>query len=271
MWWMLAWAWADGPSPAVQIEWTEGTCADKALLESAQKRAVSVCAGGKVTGMTYQYREAAGTGCVVWAHVWCDTGGKTVSWAPPGEVVRPTLYDDTAFRKLALSLGEGTHDLASIPQREGGTWSRKAGSIRVPAGWKVRLCADGQPDRCSDVTGDVPDLGAVYVGNDRARIVTVTRGALGEATIRCPRGFEHDNFTGKFVDVCDGLPDLRSSSWDNTMSSILVPPGWVVKVCDGVEGVPPCAELSTDTRRLSETPVGADKASSVVVVRRPGP
>lgn len=265
--WLIALALADGPTPDVQVEWTEPTCADDALLASVTKRLSAVCGGGKAEQITYQYRESSSTGCVVWAHAVC-AGAPPVAWAPPGAVVRPTLYDDTGFRKLALSLGEGQYDLGSIPQREGGNWNRKAGSVRVPSGWTVRLCADGDASRCTDLTGDTTDLGNTYVGNDRARYVTVARGAATSEA--CPRGFEHDGFGGRTLEICGDMPDLRSSQWDNVLSSVLVPAGWVVKLCDGVDGVTPCTEIASDTRRLGDTLVGADRASSIFVVKRPG-
>lgn len=264
----LAVAMAEGPRPDLVVEWIEPTCGAEAVRDTVRRRVKAVCDGGAPTSVTWQVEEVTGAGCRVWAHAWCPVAARP-TWQPPGGAAVPTLFNDAGFKGLALALDEGTHDLSSVPQRETGDWNRKAGSLRVPEGYSVRLCADGDLDRCTDATADVPDLGAVYVGNDRARIVTVTRGALAGVRVPCPRGFEHDNFGGKAVELCADLADLRSSPWNDMMSSVIVPSGWAIEVCDGVGGVPPCVELGADTRKLGDTPVGADRVSSVRVVRRP--
>ena len=267
IWITLAVALADGPKPDVLLEWTEPTCGATAVRDSVRKRVRAVCEGAAPASTTGQLEEISGTGCHIWAHAWCSTTSKP-AWEPPGAPAVPTLYNDTAFKGLALVLDEGTHDLSSVPQREVGDWNRKVGSVRVPEGYTVRLCADGDLDRCTDATADIPDLAQVFVGNDRARIATVTRGTL-PVRVACPRGFENDSFGGKALELCEDAVDLRSSPWNDKLSSILVPPGWTIALCDGVGGVPPCTELTSDTAKLSSTPVGADKVSSARIVKRP--
>ena len=270
--WMVLWsaAMAGPPSYDVQISWLEPTCADRVMSEEAAQRAGQACRRSQLDAMSYEYREAKHTtGCEVTLHVWCVPPASVPGYEPAGSVVLPTLYADKNHRGLALALPEGTYPLRSIPMRGGGDWNNKASSARVPEGWTLRVCHEPNAGgRCSDLTADESDLGSAYIGNDQASWVVVQKGDMTSA-IGCPRAFEHDNFRGKYLEVCSDQPDLRGSSWNDTLSSVLVPVGWTLQVCAGPNGTAPCKELTTDVPKLGDTVVGGDKASSLVIVQRP--
>lgn len=259
-------AWAG--TPDVLLQWTEPTCVDTAVVASARRRLTGVCGDAAVEGSTMQYRVVS-NGCEVWAHAWCGKAPDAPAPGMTGVVAVPTIYADKDFAGMALALGEGRYLLKDIPMRSGGDWNDKAGSVRVPTGWAVRLCQEaGGAGKCSDFPEDLQDLGTTYVGNDTASWAVVSKGAATGAQ-RCPRAFEHDNFGGKMLEVCEDQPDLVQIGWNDKISSVVVPPGWAVAVCSNPAGAPPCVELSADTPRLNGTGVEPDTASSLRILRRP--
>jgi hypothetical protein len=272
LWWnlLLIGAASAGTEVDVAISWLVPTCEDAVLRRDAEARASRSCPASAVASMTYQYRESKrSTGCEVWLQVWCVPPSSVPGYRAPGAVELPTVYVDKAFKGMAVALPEGSYALASVPLASGGDWNDKAGSVRVPAGWTLRLCQEpGGGGRCSDFTTDIQDLSATLVGNDTATYAQVVRGSLSPL-LACPRAFEHDSFHGRSLDFCESLPDLSGGSYNDMFSSMLVPEGWVVRLCDKAGGGAPCKELAADEPRLGDTSVGADKVSSVEVVKRP--
>ncbi len=261
-------ALAGDARPDVTVEWVEPTCADAQLQRAAEQRLASVCGATAVETWTYQYRTSAKIkGCAMWLHAWCELPTSVPPFEAPGNVVLPTLYSDKDMRGTALALPTGEYPLLSVPMRDGGDWSRKAGSVRVPQGWTVRLCAD-LASRCTDLVSDHLDLSKTYVGNDQTNWVSVTKGAL-PSLLSCPRVFEHDNFKGKHLDVCTDQASLEGSSWNNSISSVLVPAGWTLELCGNTGGAAPCKQVSTEVSRMADTVVGADRTSSLRIVKRP--
>jgi hypothetical protein len=268
--WLVAGAVAASPEADVVISWRTATCEDEVIRREAESRAAQSCPASAVDAVTWQYRESSrATGCDLWLHVWCVPPATVPGYRPAGQVVVPTLYLDKGFKGLALALREGSYPLAGLPLVSGGDWNDKASSVRVPAGWTLRLCEEpGGSGRCSDLTGEVADLGSVVVGNDSATSAEVVRGSLAPL-LACPRAFEHDSFGGQSLDLCQSMPDLGGGSFNDKFSSVIVPEGWVVLLCDKPNGGAPCKELAADEPRLGNTSVGADKVSSVEVVKRP--
>lgn len=250
-------------------EWIEPTCDQIALGAAVAARSVSMCGAQHATDVTWQYQpEQSPLGCHLWVHAWCPDP-KAPPYQAPGAVSTPTVYADNDFKGTALVLDGGPHELVTIPVRDGGNWRQKIGSVRVPAGWTLRLCSEsGGAGRCSDFTGDNPRLQDTYVNNDAAAYGLVGRGQLPPA-YACPRVFENDGFGGKYLDVCADVADLTGGQWNDTISSVLVPAGWTIDLCANAQGSAPCATLTADTRALGSTIVGADKATSIMIKGRP--
>lgn len=266
---------AHAAEPDVRLTWTSTTCSDTALSAEATGRSASVCGGKAPAAATLQYQPSrSAMGCEVWVHAWCGGTAPTPAYAPPGNVELPTLYLDKDFKGAAFALLPGEVDLRSVPVRdnepgEGGSWSRKASSLKVPAGWTLRICAEpGGQGRCSEIDGDVADLGTQHVGNDKALWVSISQGPAA-ALFSCPRAYHDDNFGGDFLELCQDWPDLSGSPWDDKISSVLVPAGWTVRLCQHAGFKAPCADFDADQARIGGTAVGSDRTSSVQVVQQP--
>jgi hypothetical protein len=256
-------------SADVTTSWVEPTCADEVIAEAARHHAQDACPRSPTDHYTHQYREVRhASGCEVHLHVWCEVPRSVPGYAPPGQVSSPTLYVDPRFGGAALSLDEGTYALRDIPMRHSGDWNDKVSSVRVPEGWTLRLCHDPHGmGRCSDFVRDTAELGQTYVGHDSATSVVVTRGDL-DPTLACPRAFEHDNFRGRYIDMCQDQQNLYGSAWNDSISSVLVPAGWSVEVCAHAEGGAPCKQLTGDQAKMNQTVVGGDKISSWYVTEQ---
>lgn len=259
----------------VLLTWTTTTCSDAELASEARARGAAVCMGQPPAATTVQYEPSrSAMGCTVWVRGWCGAGTRTAAYAPPSTVTVPTLYPDKDFKGPALQLPAGEIDLRKVPVRdnqpgEGGSWSRKGGSIKVPAGWVVRLCADpGGQGRCSEIDADVADLGTAHVGNDKALWVRITQGPT-EALFACPRVYADDNFGGEFLEVCQDWPDLTGSAWNDRVSSVLVPAGWVLRLCQHEGLRAPCSDFDADLARIGSTAVGSDRTTSIQILAKP--
>jgi hypothetical protein len=269
--WMLLVSAAVAGEPDFRAEWFELTCDDAKLSESAKAKAVPACSGGRRVGRTaLQYKpNDQGSGCRVWLQAWCE-GAWTGSFAPGDSPKLPTLYTDDGFRGTALVLEPGERNLGEVYVRDAGadTWNDKAGSIRVPAGLTVRLCTEpGGNGRCWDFGESHPKLGNTYVGNDQASWVQVVKGTL-PPVFACPRLFENDGYGGMFFEVCNDVSSFVGTPWNDKASSMLLPPGWVVRVCTDADHGGTCADLKADAWKLGDTPVGSDRITSVRIVSR---
>lgn len=266
MMWLVMGAMAAEPN-TVSLEWSAPTCADGDLRDESARRARGACGSSRLERWTYQYRVSRTTqGCDVWTVAWCETSNMT--YAPPGDVSVPTLYSDKEFKGTALAIPDGSWELRDIPLRDGGVWNDKPGSVRVPEGWTVRLCDEpGGTGRCADFKSDMADLRKSLVGNDAASYVMVARGDI-EPAHACPLAFEHDNFKGRSLELCDDMLDMRGGSWNDKFNSIMVPPGWQVELCANPLGAGACKVADGDIAKLGETVVGSDKVSSVRVLAR---
>lgn len=255
--------------PDVELTWIEPTCADGAMQASAQRRSASICGGSPVTAAVVQSRTSSKVaGCEVWLDAWC-ADGPAVTYEPPGVVTVPTLYADRTFGGLALSLRPGEYALRDVPLPGLGDWNDKVSSLRVPAGFTVRLCHEpGGVGRCTDFVADAQDVETTYVGGDDAAWVQVVHGAL-PSLYSCPRVFENDGFKGKMLEVCQDVPDLRGGDWNDKVSSVIVPAGWALQLCANAEFAAPCKEVEGELSKLSGTVVGADTTTSMRIVRKP--
>lgn len=263
---MLFWIAVAFAGPDVSVQWTEPTCADEALVASAGRRAASVCGGPKPERTAISYRtSAAVAGCEVWLSAWCPAVSAT-PFVPAGSVTVPTAYIDKGYVGLSLVLSVGKHELAEIPFPGGGTWADRIDSVKVPAGYTVRLCHEPRGmGRCTDLVADHAELGMTYVGHDDVTSIEVVRGTLPPIWT-CPRVFWDDGFRGKSLDVCDDLISLVGSEWNDKVSSVAVPPGWTVQLCQHPDLQQPCKEVTTDQARLLGAVTG-DQASSIKVTR----
>lgn len=266
MWMMMMAAMAAEPN-TVSLEWLAPTCGDDDLRNESARRARGACGSSRVERWTYQYRVSRKSqGCEVWTVAWCEPSNMT--YVAPGDVTVPTLYSDKEFKGTALAIPDGDWELQQIPIRDGGVWNDKAGSVRVPSGWTVRLCQEpGGGGRCADFKDDTPELHKTLVGNDAASYVMVVRGEIAPAH-KCPLAFEHDNFKGRSLELCDDMLDMRGGSWNDKFNSVMVPPGWQVELCANPLGAGACKVADGDISRLGTTVVGSDKVSSVRIIAR---
>lgn len=250
------------PTPDVSVQWIEPTCSDEALADAARARSASVCGAAKVDHISFSYRTSRQVaGCEVWLSAWCGEG-KPVPFQATGTVTMPTAYPDKDWAGVALALTPGEYDLAELPFPGGGSWNDKLDSVKIPAGYTVRACSDPRGmGRCVDLAADHNDLGMVHVGHDSASSLQVVKGTL-PPLYACPRLFHDDNFRGTSWDICEDAVDLTGSSWNDKLSSLLVPPGWTVEICANPRFEAPCKIVTTDLARISGA-VGADQTSSV--------
>lgn len=257
---------AEAPTPDVSLRFHAPACDDAWIEQQTTRRMASTCGDGEVLATIFQYEpDRDGPGCDVIASAWCSAGMAPTS--TDGEVDFPTLYTDQEYRGWALAITASPVDLSALPLKWNAHWGKKAGSLKVPEGWTVKVCTepDGQ-GACDLFTADTPKLDESAVKNDKAVWVQAASSAMAPVTM-CPQGFEHDNFGGKALELCDDT-DLSTTAFDDKFNSVLVPDGWVLEVCDTREGKG-CATLSADAPKLGSTPVKTDRASWVRVVKRP--
>lgn len=256
--------------PDFEAAWREQTCSDQVILAAASSRVSTACGDRAVFSSSVSYRPLSGArGCEVWLTVQCASPVDT-PYTGPGNPSVPTLYTDENFGGTALALGPGRYNLGELQLREGpDTWNDKAGSVRIPEGWTMRLCSEADGNgKCADLQSEHPKLGSTYVGNDSASFVEVAKGGLAPL-LSCPRVFEHDGFGGTYLDVCNDVSSWNGTPWNDRVSSLQVPAGWTVQVCTDAEYGGTCVDLRADTRFLRDTPVGADKATSLRITARP--
>ncbi len=265
---MLWGAQAFGADTDYRASWRELTCDDAVIQAAAKARAAPACGPRKVGWFSVQYRALGGTGCDVWLAVACE-GTVVSTFTGPNHPSLPTLYTDENWGGTSLTLVVGKQDLNLVPVRETTDgWNDKGGSVRVPAGYTVRLCSEpGLNGKCTDFSADHPKLGNTYVGNDNAASAEVVKGTL-PSLIACPRVFENDGYGGMFLDVCNDVASWAGTPWNDKISSIQLPPGWVVRVCADADFGGTCTELLQDAWLLRETPTGSDRVTSLQIVRR---
>lgn len=252
-----------------RAEWFELTCDDAVILASAKAKAAPACHGRKVGRTVVQYRPGTkGGGCEVWLHAWCDGTyvGTNTQGADPKV---PTIYTDEGGGGTSLPLDVMEMDLGLAPMREGpDTWNDKAGSVKVPAGWTVRLCSEpGGAGRCADFTQAHPKLGNTYVGNDSASWVKVVKGTL-PPVFACPRVFENDGYGGMFTEVCNDVSTWVGTPWNDKITSILLPGGWKVRACSETEFTGVCSDIDADVWNARDLSVGNDRITSMKILAR---
>lgn len=118
------------------------------------------------------------------------------------------------------------------------------------------------------VYGDVPSLKQTSVGNDELSSLELDRGCYA-------RLFEHEEFRGRYLDVKDSIPDLRRTPIGNDRVSSLqvrcrpwrqTNRGWGGVTLYRDSNFRGASEtFSRDIRRLHDTRVGNDSASSIEV------
>lgn len=263
---MAGTAHAEDPKGIASLRFFAPTCDDGWIGQQVSLRMVSACGIGRSEKPVVQYIALGdGTGCEVVASVVCDGG------VPPGrlggQLSYPTVYLSDGQKGWALALMSTEVDLSSVPLRWNTHWGNKANSMRVPAGWTVKLCTEAEGRGvCSLFTSDVRSFNETPIKNDKAMWAEVS--APGEpAPELCPQVFENGNYGGKVVQLCEDGP--LPPELDNKVDSVTVPAGWTIELCDKAGDASSCATLSADEPDLNKTAVKKDKASAVRILSRP--
>lgn len=146
-----------------------------------------------------------------------------------------------------------------------GSFDEQASAARVPAGGAMAVfSAPNYQGACDTFQRDVGGFRYLSVGNDRASSVRVGEYCPGRPRARL---FANTNLEGRALEVAVDMPELASSGFDGETSSISLHAGARVAVYSEPNYGGTCTELTSETRRLSDTAAGNDRISSLRVDR----
>lgn len=103
-------------------------------------------------------------------------GGDQARFVEASRSGLPALLDcPIAFEKS--NFGGNTLDLCDdTPDLGGSSWNDKISSVRVPAGWEVKLCADAKGNaNCTTLNADAAHLSAHVIGNDKTTSIFLVK------------------------------------------------------------------------------------------------
>jgi len=175
-------------------------------------------------------QNANGTTCVTYSSSLPFLGAydNTISWLRVSPAV--TLYDGTSFTSTSQTLGVGSHGSAVLAT---GVGNDHASSLIAAPGINVRLCSEnGGWGTCQEFGGRVADLGSPLNGNTSNVEVRP-----GVSVYRDP------GFGGVQQTFPVGTFSTLGAVGSNRISSLVVAPGYKVRLCDGAN-LPPCQEYT---------------------------
>jgi len=108
-------------------------------------------------------------------------------------------------------------------------WNDKISSLKIPANKIVRVCQHSRGrGYCQDFVGNVSNIG--WRMNDRASSIYVR----SYNPSQCIFAYEHSNFRGEYFPFCPGSTKPIFKNWNDKVTSLKIPSGYKVKVCQNV-------------------------------------
>lgn len=183
-------------------------------------------------------------------------GDNTISSFKVGQVCPVTVFTAGWY---GGEVWNAIGDVADARQIAGGRFDNTISSIRVPAGMKIAVYRDiNFTGLCETIVGTDGDLSNNRIGND-----TISSWRLGQhcQVVVYTAGW----FGGQAWEVTGHVPDLRQIAggiFDNTVSSIQVPPGLVISVYQDTNYTGACELITADDLDLRDNRIGNDTISS---------
>lgn len=181
-----------------------------------------------------------------------------LSMSIPGPATTYELWDNRDFTGARLAVND---HMATLGALEG-----RASAVRVPAGGAIAVFSGPNfQGACDTFQHEVGGFRYLNVGNDNASSARV-----GEYCPGIPRArlFANANLEGRSLEIATDLPELESSGFDGQASSISLAPGARLAVYSEPNYGGTCTEITSETRRLSDTRAGNDRISSVRLDQR---
>lgn len=171
--------------------------------------------------------------------------------------LKATLYQDTQHRGKFVQLFGDAPNLRDIGLHDA------VSSIKLGTADRIAVYTDiNFAGVCAEVTGDVARTAELRVGNDRISSVKIGGQCPAVALIL----FQDTNYGGKQLAITADVANLKNAGFNDSASSIRVVKG-VSAVYQDTNYRGRCMTVTRDLHRLSETPIGNDRISSIRVGR----